>query len=85
MPATATYTVLRPIFMGGVRQEVGDAVQLTALQYAELKNAGKVGPHTPKPAAAAAKAPKAAAKAAAAPAPDTTTTPPNTALEATTP
>lgn len=47
-PATAQYTVLRPICMGGERVEPGDTVVLTQGQYAELKAANKVGPHVPK-------------------------------------
>lgn len=50
--ATATYTVLRAIFLGGKRIEVGDPVDLTPLQYAEAHNAGKVGPFVAKPAPA---------------------------------
>jgi hypothetical protein len=41
---TNTYTVLRPICMEGQRVEIGEAVDLTVVQYAELSNAGKVGP-----------------------------------------
>lgn len=44
-PATALYTVLRPICMHGQRVEVGDPVEMTPLQYAEARNAGKVGPY----------------------------------------
>lgn len=43
-PATATYTVLRAICMDGKRIEVGDPVDMTPLQYAEARTAGKVGP-----------------------------------------
>lgn len=50
-PGTATYTVLRPIFMHGQRVEVGDPVVMTPLQYAEANTAGKVGPFVAKPAA----------------------------------
>lgn len=51
-PATAQYTVLRPICMAGERVEVGATVELTPGQYAELKAAGKVGPLAAKPAPA---------------------------------
>ena len=61
---TAPYTVTRAIFMNGQRVEVGDTVEMTALQYAEAHNAGKVGPLVAKPEAPAAKKP---AKAAATP------------------
>jgi hypothetical protein len=50
---TAPYTVTRAIFMNGQRVEVGDTVEMTALQYAEAYNAGKVGPLVAKPAASA--------------------------------
>lgn len=60
-PETKTYTVLRAICMQGERVEVGEPVELTAGQYAELANAGKVGPFDPK-------AKKARGKAAAKPA-----------------
>lgn len=43
-PTTKPYTVLRAICMAGERVEVGDTVELTAVQYSELANAGKVGP-----------------------------------------
>ena len=52
---TDKYTVLRAICMAGERVEVGDTVDLTRVQYAELASAGKVGPLAEKPA----KAPKA--------------------------
>ena len=51
-PATAKYTVLRAIFMGGERVEVGDTVDMTPVQYAEAASAGKVGPLVAKPAPA---------------------------------
>lgn len=59
-PETKTYTVLRAICMQGERVEVGEPVELTAVQYAELANAGKVGPFDPKAKKAAAE--KAAAE-----------------------
>lgn len=70
-PATALYTVLRPICMHGQRVEVGESVEMTPLQYAEARNAGKVGPYVapPKPI----KAPKKQEPAAAAAAPEATT------------
>lgn len=48
-PETSSYTVLRAICMGGERVEVGETVELTPLLYAELRNAGKVGPLVEKP------------------------------------
>jgi bifunctional N-acetylglucosamine-1-phosphate-uridyltransferase/glucosamine-1-phosphate-acetyltransferase GlmU-like protein len=46
-PTAATvspYTVLRPICIHGERCEIGATVELTPVQYAELKAANKVGP-----------------------------------------
>ena len=54
--ATAPYTVLRAICMNGQRIDVGATVDMTALQYAEAHNAGKVGPLAAKAAPAKAKA-----------------------------
>jgi hypothetical protein len=48
-PTTAKYTVLRAIFMGGERVEVGATVEMTPQQYAEAAAAGKVGPLVEKP------------------------------------
>jgi hypothetical protein len=73
--ATAPYTVLRAICMNGQRIDVGATVDMTALQYAEAHNAGKVGPLAAK--AAPAKAPKAKAAPADAPAPTTPEETPN--------
>lgn len=63
--ATAPYKVLRAIAVGGERVEVGDVVQLTRQQGAELASAGKVAPapaeaDTPAPAARRASRAKAA-------------------------
>jgi hypothetical protein len=41
-PETQPHTVLRPIFMAGLRVEVGEVVQLNRQQARELANAGKV-------------------------------------------
>ena len=49
-PATASYTVLRAICMGGERVEIGSTVEMTPSQYAEAASAGKVGPLVIKPA-----------------------------------
>lgn len=51
--------VLRPICIGGERVEPGAEITLTAMQYAELRSAAKVGPVPAKA------APRAAAKSAA--------------------
>lgn len=48
-PATATYTVLRALCMQGKRIEVGDPVEMTPMQYAEARAAGKVGPFVSEP------------------------------------
>lgn len=68
-PVTGTkpYTVLRAICMAGERVEVGETVELTNVQYAELFHAGKVGPLADKPKA---KKPKAESKPAEAPVAD---------------
>jgi len=57
-PTTKTYTVLRAICMAGERVEVGETVELTAVQYAELATAGKVGPLAEKSAKAKPKSEK---------------------------
>ncbi len=48
--ATARYTVLRAMCMAGERVEPGASVELTPVQYAELKAANKVGPLVAAPA-----------------------------------
>lgn len=63
-PATAGYVVLRPIFVGGQRCEVGATVQLTKPQGSELAAAAKVAAEGTPAAKAAQDAAKAAAKAA---------------------
>jgi hypothetical protein len=59
-PETQPHTVLRPIFMAGLRVEVGEVVQLNRQQARELANAGKV---SVQPAAADMVPPKARPKA----------------------
>lgn len=55
---TKPYSVLRAICMAGERVEVGETVELTAVQYAELATAGKVGPLAEKSAKAKTKSEK---------------------------
>lgn len=45
---TKQYTVLRPIFVGGARVEVGESVELNIAQAAALVSAGKIGPFVEK-------------------------------------